>query len=108
MRDKLAVFLRRPSAAAALSVLIGLAVGAVVLAAAGYNPAEGYGALLTGIFSKPKYMVQVLVRSTPIILTGLSVAFAFKTGLFNIGAEGQYIIGCITAAMTGYFIKLPP
>lgn len=108
MRDRLAALLKRPAAAAVLSVLIGLMVGAIVLAAAGYHPGEAYAALLTGIFSKPKYMVQVLIRSTPLILTGLSVAFAFKTGLFNIGAEGQYIIGSITAAMVGHFIALPP
>ena len=91
-----------------ISILIGLVIGALVLLVAGYNPFEAYGVMLNGIFSKPKYISWVIVRSTPIIITGISVAFAFKTGLFNIGAEGQFIIGALFAALTGYFFHLPP
>lgn len=87
---------------------MGLIVGAVVLAIAGYNPVAAYGAMLRGVFSKPKYMVQVLIRCTPLILTGLSISFAFKTGMFNIGAEGQAIIGMVTAVVVGYCVPLPP
>jgi len=50
----------------------------------------------------------VIEKSTPIILTGISVAFAFKTGLFNMGAEGQYIIGSVAAMMVGVKLNLPP
>jgi simple sugar transport system permease protein len=64
--------------------------------------------MIEGIFSRPKYMVQVIIKSTPLILTGLSVAFAFKCGLFNIGAEGQYIIGVMTATLVGTQLSLPP
>jgi len=48
-----------------------------------------------------------VLKATPLILTGLSVAFAFKTGLFNIGAEGQYIMGALTAATLGYVLHIP-
>jgi general nucleoside transport system permease protein len=51
---------------------------------------------------------EFLVASMPLILTGLSVAFAFKTGLFNIGAEGQVLVGSVAATMGGLFLDLPP
>ncbi len=91
-----------------ISIMLGLFFGAVILLIIGYNPIEAYSVILNGIFSKPKYISWTVIYATPIILTGLSVAFAFKTGLFNIGAEGQFIVGALTAAIAGYFISLPP
>lgn len=89
------------------SILMGFFLGAVVLLIAGFNPIEAYWVILKGIFSRPKYISYVIIYATPLIITGLSVAFAMRTGLFNIGAEGQFIIGTIVAAAVGYFIKLP-
>ena len=91
-----------------ISILMGFIVGAIILHRTGYNPFEAYGIMARGVFEKPKYFVQTVINSTPLILTGLSVVFAFRTGLFNIGAEGQFIIGALTAAWVGYFLKLPP
>lgn len=108
MRDKIIKILNKPLTGIFFSVLIGFIVGAIVLTSAGYNPIEAYSVMLNGIFSKPKYVSQVIINAVPITLTGLSVAFAFKTGLFNIGAEGQYMIGTITAAILGRYIPLPP
>ena len=82
-------------------------VAAIVLLAAGYNPFMAYGALFKGIFSNPRYIATMIIKATPLIFTGVSVAFAFKTGLFNIGAEGQYIVGAIAAVLAGYFLNLP-
>ncbi len=90
-----------------LAILMGLVVGAIVLLLAGYNPAEAYKTMFLGIVSRPKYIGWTLVRSTPLILTGLSVAFAFRTGLFNIGAEGQFMVGVLVAGVLGYLIELP-
>lgn len=89
------------------SVVLGVLVGAIVLLIAGYNPVEAYAQLLRGVFSNPKYISWTIIRSTPIILTGISVAFAMRTGLFNIGAEGQFVMGSLGAALAGYFLKLP-
>jgi len=105
--ERLAKILRKPVTATLLAILFGFIVGVFVLAIAGYNPIAAFNSLLKGIFSKPKYIATVIIQSTPIILTGLSVAFAFKTGLFNIGSEGQYIVGSITAAVLGYTLHLP-
>lgn len=90
-----------------ISILLGFLLGAIILVVAGFNPLEAYWVILKGIFSRPKYMSYVIIYATPLIITGLSVAFALRTGLFNIGAEGQYIIGAIVAAAAGYFFKLP-
>lgn len=91
-----------------ISVLLGLLVGAIVLLASGYNPIEGYQALIAGIIKSPRNIGWAIVSSTPIILTGLGVCFAFKTGLFNMGAEGQFIIGSIIGFIVGYKLPLPP
>ena len=100
-------FLKSRLAAAVVAVLVGLVVAAVVLIAAGYDPVASFGALLHGSFGRPKYVANVIVKATPILLTGVSVAFAFKTGLFNIGAEGQYILGTVLATVVGVKLNLP-
>ncbi|HEX2985797.1 MAG TPA: ABC transporter permease [Caproiciproducens sp.] len=90
-----------------IAIVFGFLVAAIVLAAAGYNPWLSFGALFNGIFAKPKYISNVIIKATPIILTGLSFAFAYKTGLFNIGSEGQYIAGTIASVCVGVKLNLP-
>lgn len=90
-----------------LSVFMGLIVGAIVLKLSNISPIEAYTVMLKGTFEKPQYIAYVIIRSTPLILTGLSVAFAFRTGLFNIGAEGQFIIGALVATILGIKLDLP-
>ena len=91
-----------------ISIAVGFAVGAILLQAAGISAGEAYGKLITGVFGKPKFIVWAIVYASPIILTGLSVAFSFQTGVFNIGAEGQYVVGTLAACIVGVFLKLPP
>ncbi|WP_419750935.1 ABC transporter permease [Terrisporobacter petrolearius] len=85
------------------AILIGLAFGFIVLLVS--NPSQavrGFGIILEGGFSTgAKGVGQVLYFATPLILTGLSVGFAFKTGLFNIGAPGQFIMGAFAAVLVG-------
>ena len=75
------------------AILIGFLTGAIILAIAGMNPGVIYAKLFTGIFAKPKFLAWSVVYATPLIFTGLSVAFSFRTGVFNIGAEGQFVVG---------------
>lgn len=90
------------------SVFIGLVVGSFVIMIAGFNPIEYYKVMIETTFSKPKFFARTLVDSVPFVIGGIGVALAFKTGAFNIGAEGQFIIGSLVAAYFGYFLNLPP
>lgn len=85
------------------AIFIGLVFGFIVLLIS--NPAEavqGFTIILKGGFNtNAKGLGQVLYFATPLIMTGLSVGFAFKTGLFNIGAAGQFIMGAFTAVYIG-------
>lgn len=91
-----------------LSIFLGFLVGAFVLKFSGISPLEAYTVMWEGAFLKPHSIAYIIIRSTPLILTGLSVAFAFRTGLFNIGAEGQFIIGALSAAYFGYIFHFHP
>jgi len=91
-----------------LCVFAGLLFGALILKISHISPLEAYQVMWNGAFSRPSYIAYIIIRSTPIILTGLSVAFAFRTGLFNIGTEGQFIIGALSAAYFGYIFNFNP
>ena len=106
--SKLTKILRKPLASAIAAILVGFVIAAIVLAAAGYSPVESFAALFSGSLGKPKYIANVLIKATPILLTGVAVAFAFQTGLFNIGAEGQYIFGAILSTIVGITFDFPP
>ena len=85
------------------AIIIGLLVGLVILIICNTGQAfPGFVTILTGAFTHgAKGVGQVFYYSTTIILTGLSVGFAFKTGLFNIGASGQFIVGGFGAVYVG-------
>lgn len=91
------------AASSIIAILIGLLFGFIILLIT--NPAnaiEGLKTILMGGFSGgAKGVGQVLYFATPLVMTGLSVGFAFKTGLFNIGAAGQFIMGAATALYVG-------
>ncbi|GAX88469.1 ABC transporter permease [Effusibacillus lacus] len=91
-----------------LSIALGLMVGAVMMLAMGYDPIAGYAALFQGIFGNAYNFGETLRAWAPLVFTGMAVAFAFRTGLFNIGVEGQFIIGSLTAAYVGAAWNLPP
>lgn len=103
-----------------IAVLLGFLLGNIVMLVTGENPLELYKALIQAVagvnldnlgtsrnaFSARKvgeYFVYVM----PIVLTGLSVAFAFRTGLFNIGAEGQLLMGAFATTWLGINLDLP-
>ncbi|RJO75357.1 ABC transporter permease [Nocardia panacis] len=113
-----------------LAAVLALAVGAVLIivgnaevtAALGYffaRPMDtvtaswravsgAYRALFEGAFGGPSQIAETLVAATPLICTGLSVTLAFRTGLFNIGAQGQLIAGALAAGWVGFAVRLPP
>ena len=96
--------------AALLCIVIGMAVGFLVLLA--INPAHAWGdgfvRIIKGGFHDAPYGVgKELANAAPLVMTGLSVGFAFKTGLFNIGASGQYTLGAFGALYCAIMLKLP-
>jgi simple sugar transport system permease protein len=95
-------------------VLLGFLVGTILILLVGRNPAGLYSAIVQAVTGlsrnrtgaliwNPRYIGEWLVSSLPLILCGLSMAFAAKTGLFNIGAEGQYIAGLTAAQFVAIF-----
>ena len=69
---------------------------------------QSYWALLTGSLGSPRAISQTLERAAPLICAGLGVSLAFRTGLFNIGAQGQLLVGAIVAGYVGFTWDLPP
>lgn len=112
MKNKLKRFFQSKATisclASIISILIGLFLGFLLLIIFNKTKAlNGLNALLTAGFSSPDKFAKVLYQAAPLILTGLSVAFAFKTGLFNIGASGQYVIGTLCALYSGIILGTP-
>lgn len=92
-----------------LAVLTSAIVGTVFMVFNGFNPLLAYGGMLDGALGNATAITRTLLNSVPFIFAGLSVAFAFKGGLFNIGAEGQLFVGAVTAAWIGIALTgLPP
>ena len=89
------------------AVVLGLAAGALFMLITGHNPFEGYTYLFRGGLMNVERIGNSLATATPLIMTGLSVAFAFRTGLFNIGASGQMLIGGLCATAVGLTLVLP-
>lgn len=91
------------------AVLLAALIGAVILLISGANPIQAYGALLNGSFGSMTVLARTLDKATPLVFSGLAVAFAFRAGLFNIGAQGQLLLGAMTSAVVGFAVKgLPP
>lgn len=95
-----------------VSLVLAFLFGAVLLAVAGANPWETYQAMFAGAFGTPTQwqggelynVTETLVKAVPLILTGLSVAIAFRMLFWNIGAEGQLVMGGIAAAAVALFL----
>ncbi|SDD57685.1 simple sugar transport system permease protein [Paenibacillus sp. UNCCL117] len=91
----------RNTAISLMAVVFGLLAGAVLMLATGHNPMLGYKFLFEGGLKNLERFGNTLATGTPLIFTGLSVAFAFRTGLFNIGAAGQMLFGGLCATAVG-------
>jgi ABC-type uncharacterized transport system permease subunit len=92
-----------------LAVFTAVVIGAAFILLAGFDPFKAYGSLLQGSLGSDAALTRSLLKMTPLILSGLAVAFAFKGGLFNIGAQGQLVVGALCSAWAGFAITgLPP
>lgn len=85
-------------------VMIVLVVTTVLIRITGKSPMKAYRSFFFGIFGTMNGFVEIFVKATPLIFAGLGVAVAFKSGFFNIGAEGQLYMGAIGAALVSIFM----
>jgi len=91
-----------------VAILLAFAVGAVILVATGYSPIDTYVVMLRGAFGDVFGIGQTLTQATPIVFTALAFLFSFRSGLFNIGAEGQFLVGAFASTVVGIsFSNLP-
>jgi simple sugar transport system permease protein len=90
-----------------LAVLLGLIVGGILMLTSGANPLTAYRAMLRGAFGGSQEFGRTLEKATPLILAGLAVAFALKAGLFNIGGQGQLLVGAAFSAWAGFRFDMP-
>lgn len=84
-----------------VAILSSLAIGAVILFAAGYNVPTAFDALFSATFRNLFAFTMTINRSSPLIFVGLAVAIAFRGSVFNIGAEGQLLMGAVFATLVG-------
>jgi general nucleoside transport system permease protein len=82
-------------------VAIAVLIGSLLVLASGKDPMVAFGALWQGAFGSQRAIGETLLRSTPLMFTGLALAYGFRAGLFNIGAEGQLFLGGLAAAFVG-------
>lgn len=80
-----------------ISVLVSFLAGAILIAGIGGNPGEAFSFLLKGAFGTRANFGETMVKSVPLIFTGLAATFAYKCGVFNLGAEGQFAIGAVAS-----------
>ena len=88
-----------------LSILCALIIGALILLVAGFNPIEAYGAIVEGAFGNGRHIGDFLEYAMVLCLCGLACVLAARVGIFNVGGEGQLILGAIVACQVGIWMK---
>ena len=83
------------------ALLLSVLVGSIFLLVSGHSPLEAYGGIIQGAFGSRIAIAESLLKSTPLLFTGLAMAIAAKAGLFNIGGEGQLLMGALATAIVG-------
>lgn len=89
-----------------IAILAALAVGAIVMLLTGTNPLYAYKEMFTKSFFKPYYLAETLVRSAPIMLSGVAAATAWRAGYINLGMQGQMCVGGLVAAVMAIYLPV--
>ena len=109
VRENLWMKALRTAGVPLLSVVLAMIIGSIIIKASGMDPLLAWGALLKGAFGSPdkwaagnfRELGDTIGRATPLAFAGLAIAFGFRANLFNIGANGQLLLGAVTAAWLG-------
>ena len=88
-----------------LSILAALLLGAVILLLAGFNPLKAYGAIIEGAFGNKRHIGDLLEYAMVLCLCGLACVLGARVGIFNVGGEGQLILGAIFACQVGVWMQ---
>ncbi|MEW9701414.1 ABC transporter permease [Paenibacillus sp. SI8] len=91
-----------------IAICIGLIGGAIAIAWIGGSITDTYAQMWKGAFGNFYFFTNTLTRATPLILVGLGVSIAFRAGFFNMGSEGQMILGALSAALIALYLPGPP
>ena len=91
-----------------LSVVLAFVIGAVILAIAGFSPGKAYLAMLNGAFSSARHIGDLLEYAMVLCLCGLACVLGARVGIFNVGGEGQLLLGAIFAAQVGVWMDGQP
>ncbi|WP_407569232.1 ABC transporter permease [Deinococcus altitudinis] len=97
----------RPLLVSLAAILVSLLIAAVVFAVYGASPLEAYGEMFRGTLADPQGRAEVLRRAVPLLLTGAGLTLAFRAQFFNIGAEGQILMGAVFGGGVALFLPLP-
>ena len=99
-----------------IAVFLGFLLGSIIVIATGRSPIAMFAAMIKGFSGidiindvpiNTRYIGEFVIQAMPIILTGLAFAFASRTGLFSIGAEGQLMVGALAATAVALLVKAP-
>jgi general nucleoside transport system permease protein len=93
---------------ALVALVVVFGVGSIAMLLARVSPIVGFGALFDGAFGTTSEFAETLVQATALLFPALGIALAFRAGLFNIGAEGQLILGGLAAGVIGSLLPAPP
>lgn len=88
-----------------ISLVLAVVVGGIIISLIGHDPVAAYSALIQGAFGTPIALTITLTKSVPLILAGLAVALAFRCSVFNIGVEGQLMVGAMSASIFGAYFS---
>ncbi|MFA6855714.1 MAG: ABC transporter permease [Treponema sp.] len=89
------------------AVILGLLAGGILMAVIGENPFAAYGFMFKGSLMNMERIGNSLATAMTLLFTGLAFAFAYKTGLFNIGCSGQMLVGGLMATIVAHYVFLP-
>jgi general nucleoside transport system permease protein len=91
-----------------IALIVVFGVGSIAMLLAHVSPVAGFSALFDGAFGTTSEFAETLVSATALLFPALGIALAFRAGLFNIGAEGQLVLGGLAAGIAGVFVPGPP